>query len=84
MTTSKSTRKKPSPSFESQLDALEQIVSSLEGGELSLEESLKAYEEGIKLTRLCQATLQEAEQRIAVVSQNGDQIVVDPVDGDDA
>jgi exodeoxyribonuclease VII small subunit len=52
------------PSFEAALDALEGIVERLEKGELPLEESLKLYEEGIRLSRLCHGKLEEAEGRI--------------------
>ena len=58
--------------FEQSLEELEAIVASLESGELSLEDSLKVFEQGIKLTRDCQAELQEAEQKVQIlVEQNG-------------
>lgn len=61
--------------FEERLQALETLVDSLEEGDLTLEESLKAFEEGIKLTRECQSVLTEAEQKVAVlVEQQGDLI----------
>ena len=50
--------------FESSLKKLEKIVSELEGGDLPLEKSIKAFEEGIKLTRHCQIMLSEAELKI--------------------
>jgi len=53
--------------FESALKNLEQLVSSMENGELSLEDSLKAFEKGIKLTRECQTALKEAEQKIQIL-----------------
>jgi exodeoxyribonuclease VII small subunit len=52
------------PAFEGALKQLEDIVQRLEKGELSLEESLKMYEEGIRLSRLCHTKLDEAEGRI--------------------
>jgi exodeoxyribonuclease VII small subunit len=52
------------PSFETALKQLEEIVQRLEKGELALEESLKLYEDGIRLSRLCHAKLEEAEGRI--------------------
>jgi len=52
------------PSFESALKQLEELVQRLEKGELSLEESLKLYEEGIRLSRFCHAKLEEAEGKI--------------------
>jgi exodeoxyribonuclease VII small subunit len=51
-------------SFEAALKQLEEIVQKLEKGELPLEESLKLYEEGIRLSRFCHAKLEEAEGRI--------------------
>tara|TARA_B100000700_G_scaffold280419_1_gene330330 strand:+ start:50 stop:295 length:246 start_codon:yes stop_codon:yes gene_type:complete len=58
---------KPDFNFESALKNLEQLVSSMENGELSLEDSLKAFEKGIKLTRECQTALKEAEQKIQIL-----------------
>jgi exodeoxyribonuclease VII small subunit len=55
------------PSFEDALARLEGIVTRLEKGELSLEESLELYEQGIALSRLCHGKLQEAEDRIEVL-----------------
>ena len=55
------------PSFEQALAQLEQIVQRLEKGELPLEDSLKLYEDGIRLSRLCHAKLEEAEGRIEVL-----------------
>jgi exodeoxyribonuclease VII small subunit len=52
------------PSFEAALQKLETIVQRLEKGELTLEESLGLYEEGIRLSRLCHAKLEEAEGKI--------------------
>jgi len=57
----------PPPSFEEALAQLEQIVQKLEKGELALEESLKLYEEGIRLSRLCHGKLEEAEGRIEML-----------------
>jgi exodeoxyribonuclease VII small subunit len=52
------------PTFEGALQKLETIVNRLEKGELTLEESLALYEEGIRLSRLCHAKLEEAEGKI--------------------
>ncbi|WP_086929788.1 exodeoxyribonuclease VII small subunit [Agarilytica rhodophyticola] len=60
--------------FEKSLQELEGVVQALENGDLSLEESLKTFESGIKLTRTCQAALQEAEQRVNILlEQDGEQ-----------
>ena len=64
----------PSPPFEEALERLEHIVEELEGGELSLEESLARYEEGVRLSRRLTQTLDEAEKRIEkLVEGGGDQ-----------
>ena len=55
------------PTFEQALAQLEQIVQRLEKGELPLEESLKLYEEGVRLSRLCHGKLEEAEGRIELL-----------------
>lgn len=54
-------------SFEAALERLEALVHSMEEGELSLEQSLQAFESGIRLTRQCQQALQEAEQKVQVL-----------------
>lgn len=53
--------------FEGALEQLEELVASMEDGELSLEDSLKAFEKGIKLTRECQTALKNAEQKVQVL-----------------
>jgi exodeoxyribonuclease VII small subunit len=64
--------------FENALENLEQLVTAMEDGELSLEESLKTFEKGIKLTRECQSALQKAEQKVQMlISENGETKVVD-------
>ena len=55
------------PRFEDALKQLEEIVARLEKGEPSLEDSLRLYEQGIGLARLCHAKLEEAEGRIEVL-----------------
>jgi len=65
--------------FEAALKQLEEIVQRLERGELPLEESLKLYEEGIRLSRLCHAKLEEAEGRIELLMKDarGDLVLDD-------
>jgi len=53
--------------FEEALNKLEKIVSKLEKGDIPLEESLKFFEEGIRLSRLCNQKLDEAEKRVEVL-----------------
>lgn len=61
------TKKAKSFNFEEALEELEALVTSMEEGELSLEESLQAFEKGIKLTRECQTALKKAEQKVQVL-----------------
>ena len=56
--------------FEETLQELETLVRKLEQGELPLEESLKAFERGVRLTRECQQSLSAAEQRVEQVMEN--------------
>ena len=56
--------------FESQLEALEKIVHDLEKGDLSLNDSLSQFETGVKLTKKCQGMLNEAEQKVLILSEN--------------
>ncbi len=62
-------RKSGKPNFEDALKELEALVESMEQGELSLEDSLKAFERGIALTRSCQKSLDEAEQKVEILTQ---------------
>ena len=57
------------PGFEEALERLEAIVKSLEDGDLPLEDSLRLFEEGVSLTRLCAAKLEEAQRRIDVLTR---------------
>ncbi len=59
-------------SFEKSIDELEQIVKSLEAGEVSLDESLKLFERGIRLSAQCGKMLDEAEQKVSVLLQGAD------------
>jgi exodeoxyribonuclease VII small subunit len=62
--------------FEQSLDELEQLVAKMEGGELSLDESLRSFERGIALFRNCQNALEQAELRV--------KLLLDPDDPDSA
>lgn len=57
--------------FESAIAELEQIVQTLEEGELPLEKSLELYERGVQLSRFCHARLEDAERRIEVLDDRG-------------
>ena len=58
---------KKSKNLEASLEELEALVEELESGDLPLEEALKKFEQGIKLTRNAQAALKDAEQKVAVL-----------------
>ena len=60
----------PARSFESSLEALEEIVGKLEHGDLALEESLELFEQGIRLSRECQERLSQAERRIEILMRD--------------
>ncbi|HVO67366.1 MAG TPA: exodeoxyribonuclease VII small subunit [Syntrophales bacterium] len=64
--------------FEEALGRLEDIVRKMEAGDMTLEESLKAFEEGIKLARLCSRKLDEAERRVEVLIKQEDELVIKP------
>lgn len=59
-----------SKTFEASLKELEQIVKQLEDGDLELEESLKLFEEGVRLSRECRERLTNAERRIEVLMKD--------------
>ena len=60
-------RKKAALDFEQSLTDLQNLVERLENGELSLEDSLTAFEQGVRLTRDCQAALAQAEQKVQIL-----------------
>ena len=75
---------KKSIDFEEALDQLEELVEDMENGDLTLEESLKAFEQGIKLTRECQSALSQAEQKVQLlIEENGKLKTVDIANSDD-
>jgi len=75
-------KKTQPPSFEESLNELESLVETLERGELSLEESLKTFERGVELTRTCQQALQEAEQKVEILSGKEADADLEPFDSD--
>lgn len=71
--------------FEKKLNRLEKIVEKMEAGDLSLDQSLKIFEEGIKLSRECHDQLDQAEQKVQTlleVSEDGEAEMED-FDGDE-
>ncbi|MEK9656236.1 MAG: exodeoxyribonuclease VII small subunit [Halieaceae bacterium] len=67
----KSPKASPTPTLSEQMAALGELVEQLENPEIELETALKLYEEGVKLSNTIQKTLEEAEQRVAQVTQDG-------------
>ena len=63
---------KKSQTFETSMERLDEIVALLEGGEVSLEESIKLFEEGTKLSAKCAALLDEAELKVTKLLQGPD------------
>ncbi len=68
-------------SYEDSLKRLEEIVQRLESGQLSLDESLRLFEEGTQLTKVCQKRLTEAELRIEKLVGEGDKVKPMPSSG---
>ncbi len=64
--------------FEEALERLEDIVKKMEAGDMTLEESLKAFEEGIKLARLCSRRLDEAERRVEILLKQEEALITRP------
>jgi len=60
----------PVKSFEEAISELEEIVKKLEKGELSLEESINCFQEGVLLSKYCSEKLDEAERRITILLEN--------------
>jgi exodeoxyribonuclease VII small subunit len=70
--------------FEAALARLEEIVSSLESGELGLEQSLKLFEEGVKLARVCNARLEEAERKVeGLLKDKNGKMTTKPFEGEE-
>ena len=76
-------RKKAALDFEQSLTELQTIVERLENGELSLEESLSAFEQGIGLTRECQAALTQAEQKVQILLERDGALEAAPLETDE-
>ena len=77
------TEASPVAHFEQSLDELEQLVGKMEHGEMSLEDSLAAYERGVGLYRRCQAALEQAELRVRLLSDPANPGDAKPFDTND-
>jgi len=62
--------KKNNKSIEARLSELEAILEELESGDLELDQALKRFEQGVKLSRECQKTLEDAEMKIKILMDN--------------
>lgn len=76
-------RKKTIPPFEEALRELENLVETLEKGEQSLEESLKSFERGVELTRICQKALEAAEQKVSILTGESEEAGLEPFKDDE-
>ena len=74
--------RKKAADFETSLAELQTLVERLESGELSLEDSLGAFEQGIRLTRDCQASLSQAEQKVQILLERNGELEEAPFDAD--
>ncbi len=77
-------RKKKEPDFEQSLGDLESLVAQMEQGDMSLEESLEAFEQGVRLTRECQQRLAQAEQRVQVLMEQNGEVVAEPLKSEES
>ena len=69
------------PDFERSLARLEEVVSKLESPQLSLDEAMKLFEEGVALSRECQKQLEEAEGKVEILLKKADgKLVAQPFD----
>ncbi len=70
---------KKTPNLEKSLAELESLIDELESGDLPLEQAMKKFEQGIKLTRSCQAALKDAEQKVEILLQSagGEELLED-------
>lgn len=70
-----STKNSPDFNFEKSLDELKQLVSKMEQGNLGLEQSLQSFESGVKLIRDAQVALDQAQQKVEVLTKEGKQTI---------
>ena len=73
----------PKEKFEAALARLEEIVRKLEEGEVSLEDSLKVYEDGMKLVRFCEVRLNEAQKKVEILKKRDGKLVTEEFEPDE-
>jgi len=66
--------------FEKAMQDLETLVEKMESGDLSLDESLQLFEQGVKLTRQCQQSLKEAEQKVSILLEKDNNMALSDFD----
>jgi exodeoxyribonuclease VII small subunit len=76
-------RKKTTPDFEHALAELQTLVERLETGELSLEDALSTFEQGIRLSRECQNALTQAEQKVQLLLERNGEVEETPFSTDE-
>lgn len=69
--------------FETSLEKLEKLIEQMEDGDLTLEDSLKTFEEGIRLTRECQQALAAAEQKVKLLIEENGQVTASDFEAGD-
>ncbi|MEN8168888.1 MAG: exodeoxyribonuclease VII small subunit [Pseudomonadota bacterium] len=79
----KAATEQPAFDFEKSLEELEELVGSMEQGDLTLEQSLKEFERGVELTRQCQKALQDAEQKVEILLQKSTDAELAPFSASD-
>lgn len=72
--------KSEEPGFEESLELLEELVAKMEEGSMSLDESLKAFEDGMALYRRCASALENARQRVEKLIKEGEKLAAVPLE----
>lgn len=68
--------------FEQYMERLEQIVNTMESGSGNLDETLNLYEEGVHISKICNKMLDEAQQKVTILSKSGGEIVEKEFEGE--
>lgn len=72
-------------SFEKAIESLEDTIRALEGGSLSLDESLETFENAVNLIKICTEKLEGAKQRVRILTEGADSVITDlPFNTDEA
>ena len=74
----------PEEKFEEMLEKLENIVHRMEEGNITLEESLVAFEEGIKLSKMCTKKLDEAQRKVEILLRQEGETATEPFTGEES